>query len=103
MRLLNFVQISTFLGYTDEGSKFVFGSLVSQEAFWTFTLNKSSVAYEVATELNQSKAFAWVFMFKILSVIYFFSFFISMLFYLGWMQWLVMKIGWALQVWKRKK
>ena len=40
----------------------------------------------------------WVFMFKILSVIYFFSFFISMLFYLGWMQWVVIQLGWMLQV-----
>ena len=33
-----------------------------------------------------------------LSIIYFFNFFISMLFYLGAMQWLVVKLGWLLQV-----
>ncbi len=53
---------------------------------------------QVASAINSSEAFNWVFMFRILSVIYFFSFFISMLFYLGWMQWLVIKIGWILQV-----
>lgn len=86
------------MAYTDDGSSFVYGSLVSQQPFWTFALNDSSVAFQVATEINESKAFAFVFMFKVLSVIYFFSFFISMLFYLGWMQWLVIKIGKLLQV-----
>ena len=52
----------------------------------------------MASALNAASAVNWVFMFHILSVIYFFSFFISMLFYLGWMQWVVIKIGWALQV-----
>ena len=35
---------------------------------------------------------------QVLSIIYFFNFFISMLFYLGSMQWLVVKLGWLLQV-----
>ena len=35
---------------------------------------------------------------QVLSIIYFFNFFISMLFYLGAMQWLVVKLGWLLQV-----
>ena len=37
-------------------------------------------------------------MFKTLSVIYFFSFCVSMLFYLGALQWVVMKLGWLLYV-----
>ena len=37
-------------------------------------------------------------MFKILSIIYFFSFCVSMLFYCGAMQWLVCNLGWLLQV-----
>jgi len=37
-------------------------------------------------------------MFKTLSVIYFFSFCVSMLFYLGALQWVVMKLGWLLSV-----
>merc|ERR1719151_353183 len=39
-----------------------------------------------------------VFVFKILSVIFFFSFMVSMLFHLGTMQWAIGKIGWLLQV-----
>jgi nucleoside permease NupC len=34
----------------------------------------------------------------VLSVIFFFSFFIQMLYYYGAMQWLVAKIGWLLQI-----
>merc|ERR1719414_288763 len=37
-------------------------------------------------------------MFSILSVIFFFGFITSMLFYMGYMQWLISKIGWLLQV-----
>ena len=37
------------------------------------------------------------FMFGILSVIYFFSFCTSMLYYLGALQWVVLKLGWLLR------
>jgi len=35
---------------------------------------------------------------QILSVIFFFSFFVSILYYYGIMQWVVQKIGWLLQI-----
>ena len=35
---------------------------------------------------------------QVLSVIYFFSFFVSILYYYGAMQWVVVKLGWLLQV-----
>jgi nucleoside permease NupC len=35
---------------------------------------------------------------QVLSVIYFFSFFIQMFYYWGVMQWVVAKVGWMLQV-----
>ena len=60
-------KITTFLGYTEEGSSFVYGYLVSEKP--------------------------GVFMFSILSVIFFFGFITSMLFYMGYMQWLIAKIG----------
>jgi pyrimidine nucleoside transport protein len=60
--------------------------------------NKSSLAYEVAQAINASKSFNTVFIFKSLSVLYFVSFFLSMLFYLGAMQWAIEKVGWILQV-----
>lgn len=35
---------------------------------------------------------------QILSVIFFFSFFVNILYYWGVMQWIVQKIGWLLQI-----
>ena len=62
-------KITTFLAYTEDGSSFVYGRLIADG----------------------------VFMFKVLSVIFFFSFMTSMFFYMGYMQWLISKIGWLLQ------
>ena len=62
-------KITVFLQFADSGSSFVYGSLIQDG----------------------------IFMFKVLSVIYFFSFITSMLFYLGYMQKLIAKIGWLLQ------
>jgi pyrimidine nucleoside transport protein len=95
---LIFFKISNFLAYTDNGSGFVFGYLVNQKPFVEGSVSNASVAYDVMREINAFKSINGVFFFKVLSVIYFFSFFISMLFYLGAMQWVIGKIGWLLQV-----
>ncbi|XP_049289382.1 solute carrier family 28 member 3-like [Anopheles funestus] len=64
-------KVDTFLGYSAVGAAFVYSdALIKQYA---------------------------VFAFSVLSVIYFFSFFISILYYLGAMQWIVLKLGWILQ------
>jgi len=90
-------KVKTFLDYTDAGSGFVFGYLVTQQPFNPGTL--SGVAQNVTAEINSTPfAINFVFTFKILSIIYFFSFFVSMLFYWGTMQWVVTKLGWLLQV-----
>ncbi|XP_030558353.1 solute carrier family 28 member 3 [Drosophila novamexicana] len=63
-------KVATFLAYGTDGARFVFGDfLVGND----------------------------VFAFAILPVIFFFSFFISVLYYLGAMQWVVIKLGWILQ------
>lgn len=64
-------KVSAFLAFTDKGSGFVFGDLVTKQ---------------------------FVFAFKVLSVILFFSFCIQILYYWGVMQWVVIKLGWVLQV-----
>lgn len=64
-------RVSTFLAFTDDGSSFVFGELVSKQH---------------------------IFGFQVLSVILFFSFCIQILYYWGVMQWVVIKMGWFLQV-----
>ncbi|XP_016971291.1 solute carrier family 28 member 3 [Drosophila rhopaloa] len=63
-------KVATFLGYATDGALFVFGDFL--------VVNN-------------------VFAFAILPVIFFFSFFISLLYYLGTMQWIVIKLGWILQ------
>ncbi|NXU78915.1 S28A2 protein, partial [Oreotrochilus melanogaster] len=63
-------QIQCFLGYTTAGSSFVFGNKLIEE----------------------------VFAFQTLPIIVFFSCVMSILYYLGVMQWLIIKISWVLQV-----
>ncbi|KAM7344050.1 concentrative nucleoside transporter 2 [Cochliomyia hominivorax] len=63
-------KTATFLSFTDEGSRFVYGDNIVDQG---------------------------VFAFAILSTVFFFSFFISILYYLGVMQLVVMKLGWILQ------
>ncbi|KAM9206923.1 solute carrier family 28 member 3 isoform 1-T1 [Dugong dugon] len=63
-------QVQTFLGYADAGALFVFGEKYTDHLF----------------------------AFKILPIVVFFSTVMSMLYYLGLMQWLVRKIGWLMQV-----
>jgi len=89
-------KVAAFLEFTDSGSEFVFGYLVSRQPFIAPLVN--GTANEVAQQINLNKAIPPVFMFKVLSIIYFFNFCVSMLFYLGTMQWIVVKLGWLLQV-----
>ncbi|NXC76495.1 S28A2 protein, partial [Anhinga anhinga] len=63
-------QIQFFLGYTTAGSSFVFGNTLITE----------------------------VFAFQTLPIVVFFSCVMSILYYLGVMQWLIVKISWLLQV-----
>lgn len=63
--------MSSFLDYAKEGAIFVYGK---------------DIVVNFA-----------VFAFSVLTVIYFFSLMISMLYYLGAMQWVVIKMGWVLQ------
>lgn len=64
-------KVAEFLGYAASGAAFVYGDFLVVE-----------------------KA---VFVFAVLSVIYFFSLCISVLYYLGAMQWVLFRLGWILQ------
>ena len=90
-------KVTTFLDFTDAGSGFVFGYLVTLQPFDTAALN-STVSRTVAEDINNSNSIGFIFFFKVLSIIYFFNFVVSILFYLGAMTWLVGKLGWLLQV-----
>ncbi|XP_023554955.1 solute carrier family 28 member 3 isoform X1 [Octodon degus] len=63
-------QVQTFLGYTDAGAVFVFGEKYTDHFF----------------------------AFKILPIVVFFSTVMSMLYYLGLMQWIIRKVGWVMLV-----
>ncbi|XP_069481964.1 solute carrier family 28 member 3 [Ambystoma mexicanum] len=63
-------QVQTFLEYSDTGAKFVFGE----------------------------KYLDHFFAFKVLPIVVFFSTVMSMLYYTGFMQWLIKKVGWLMQV-----
>ncbi|TRY80041.1 hypothetical protein TCAL_07561 [Tigriopus californicus] len=91
-------KVSALLEFADEGSGFVFGYLVNQRPVFLDSLKNDSLAHGVFSEVYENGAMGFVFMFKVLSVIYFLSFLVSMLFYWGAMQWVVAKIGWMLQV-----
>uniref|UniRef100_A0A8B9RB33 Solute carrier family 28 member 2 n=1 Tax=Astyanax mexicanus TaxID=7994 RepID=A0A8B9RB33_ASTMX len=63
-------QVQTFLNYTQAGSAFVFGQLVE----------------------------AGIFAFQALPIVIFFSSVMSVLYYLGVMQWVILKISWIMQI-----
>lgn len=90
-------KVDTFLGFTDAGSSFVFGYLVNQQPFLPKLLKNGSIEHQVAESINAAHATSSIVVFKALSTVYFFSFLVSMLFYWGALQWLVIKIGWLLQ------
>uniref|UniRef100_A0A8C4RY55 Sodium/nucleoside cotransporter n=1 Tax=Erpetoichthys calabaricus TaxID=27687 RepID=A0A8C4RY55_ERPCA len=63
-------QMETFLEYSDVGSKFVFGE----------------------------KYIDHFFAFKVLPIVVFFSMITSILYYVGFMQWIILKVGWVMQI-----
>lgn len=96
-------KVSAFLAFADEGSAFVYGYVVSGKPLNPGNINvtdqdQTMLFREFAEALNTGSVFNPIFMFKTLSVIYFFSFCVSMLFYWGSLQWVVMKLGWLLSV-----
>ncbi|KAM4618250.1 sodium/nucleoside cotransporter 1 [Polymixia lowei] len=62
-------QVQIFLNYTKAGSKFVFGDLIAD-----------------------------IFAFQALPIVVFFSSVMSVLYFLGIMQWLILKISWLMQI-----
>ena len=52
----------------------------------------------MAEDINTAQSIGFVFIFKVLSIIYFFNFVVSIFFYLGTMTWVVSKVGWLLQI-----
>ena len=92
-------KVTTFLGFTDAGSGMVFGYLVTGKPLDPMAKSLNGSEYiPIVEALNTGDVFSMPFMFKTLSIIYFFSFCVSMMFYLGALQWLVLKMGWLLSI-----
>lgn len=91
-------KVQIFLDYTDQGSSFVFGYLTTGNMTgWTNateSINGTNYTQSYIALPLQDQLFG----FKVLPVMFYFSFFISILYFYGVMQWLVQKIGWCLQV-----
>jgi len=89
-------KVDRFLAFTDDGSGFVFGFLVTQQPFLPNRLTPNSLAFNITSEINLSRAVSSVVVFRSLSVIYFFCFVTNILFYFGVVQWITAKLGWIL-------
>ena len=104
-------KVTAFLGFTNAGAGFVFGRLADSVTFNLFdvnslnamsmndlrTVNETQVR-DIATALNSIDEPFGTWFFSVLCVIYFFSFFTSMLSYMGVLQFIVAKLGWMLNV-----
>ncbi len=81
-----FVQLA---GFTAEGSKMIFGSLVNQQAFG------EAIALG-AGEPGQGARYGFIFAFQVLPTVIFFAAFMGVLYHLGVMQWIVKWMAWAI-------
>ncbi|CAG0893810.1 unnamed protein product, partial [Darwinula stevensoni] len=98
-------KVTNFLAYTDKGTEFVYGFIVTGS---TLNMTNGTDWFEAPIDVGVSLAFKLLtpsrwkrdvsHALQVLPVIFFFSFCIQILFYYGAMQWVVLKIGWLLQV-----
>ncbi len=79
------------LGFTDAGTRFVFGFLGAGPELW------ERVNAALSGEGEPFTGFGLIFAFKVLPTVIFFSALTSVLYYLGWLQWLVRGFAWLLQ------
>ena len=92
-------KVSTFLNYTYQGADFVFAYLATGKPFIPEAYNRTGNQELTATvqgvlrDINTMGVVPAPFFFGPLSIIYFVSFFVSMLYYWGTLQFIVKKIG----------
>jgi CNT family concentrative nucleoside transporter len=79
------------LGFTDAGTRFVFGFLGAGPEFW------GRVNAALSGQGDPFTGFGLIFAFKVLPTVIFFSALTSVLYYLGWLQFLVRGFAWMLQ------
>lgn len=81
----------SLLGFTDAGTRFVFGFLGAGPDLW------DRVNLALSGQGEPFTGFGLIFAFKVLPTVIFFSALTSVLYYLGWLQWLVRGFAWMLQ------
>ena len=91
-------KVGTFLDYTYQGAGFVFSYLASGKPFQPDLYNHTDDALTdtvrtILGEINDQGVVPLPFFFGPLSIVYFVSFFVSMLYYWGTLQFIVKKIG----------
>lgn len=77
------------LGFTDEGTRFVFGFLGAGPDFWE--------RVNAGIGDGSFSGFGLIFAFKVLPTVIFFSALTSVLYYIGWLQFMVKGFAWMLQ------
>ena len=91
-------KVGTFLDYTYQGAGFVFSYLASGKPFqpdryFNWDQNVTDTVRTILGEINDQGVVPLPFFFGPLSIVYFVSFFVSMLYYWGTLQFIVKKIG----------
>ena len=91
-------KVGTFLDYTYQGAGFVFSYLASGKPFqpdryFNWDQNVTDTVRTILEEINEQGVVPLPFFFGPLSIVYFVSFFVSMLYYWGTLQFIVKKIG----------
>ena len=93
-------KVTTFLNFTYSGARFVFGYLADGSGIFNsgaFRPKDNSTEAEgirgILSDINTMGVVGTPFFFGPLSIIYFVSFFVSMLFYWGTLQFIVQKMG----------
>lgn len=81
----------TLAGFTNEGSKMIFGALIDQRAF-----GGAMALGAGETDPNAWKDYSFIFAFQVLPTVIFFAAFMGVLYHLGVMQWIVKGMAWAI-------
>jgi len=89
-------KVKSFLDYSEFGSEMIYGFLATGVIGDPNLLNKTDTEGIAAVNAVNLAYTGSGMMFRILSLIYFLSFFVSMLYYLGVLQFVVIKLGWLL-------
>ena len=79
-------KVELFMAYTGNGAAYMYDYLVTRRMFQLELLKNGTHAYEFASTINEARALPVPLAFGAFSVVCFFTFFLNILFYYGWIQ-----------------